>query len=273
MGDKFCMNCRERVRGKASGRDRGPDVAWHAQCRRCAELVEDQMELVLTVERRNKPVEIRRCLTCGAERTCQPGWRTRCHLCLDERSTDVAVRRDLVLVDALARYAQPGWTIIAGDVLGLPWTDDPYTAKSHGTFGRHDACGRVQVMSRNRDECRACPPEPGSRTLRGRADDTHYFYLVKYKRVVKFGRGYDGRVRDHLRQGAVPVRVLAARYADTHIAELALKRRHAKDVLRGITGVPESFGTGTEVLPARMSPDLLAFLPASEDVTHRYSPL
>jgi hypothetical protein len=87
---------------------------------------------------------------------------------------------------------------------------------------------------------------------------------------VKFGRGYHGRVRHHLRLGATPVQVLTARHAEVHAAELALKRRHVADVLRGVTGVPESFGAGTEVLPFGLAPDLAAYLGQGEDVTQRF---
>jgi hypothetical protein len=268
----FCVNCLTRVRGRAGGRLRGRDIAWHAHCPPCAALVVDQMEPVLSVERsRGAPLEIHRCRWCGAERTCPAGWATRCHLCRDERTVG-ALASATTLVDALAQYEQPGWTVIAGDVLGLPWTDRQYERKSHGTWGRHDACGRIQVMSRDRDECAVCTPEPGSRTHRARADDTHLLYLVRYQDFVKFGRGYRSRVHHHLRSGATPVQVLTARHADVHLAELALKRTHVRDVLRGITGVPESFGAGTEVLPIGLSPDLATFLPHGEDVTHRFSP-
>ncbi|NKE58588.1 hypothetical protein FXN61_17890 [Lentzea sp. PSKA42] len=291
---KTCANCLRPVHGSPGGRGRGRAVAWHAHCPPCAQLVADQMETVLSIERtRGAPLQVRRCRWCGAERACPGGWATRCHLCLDERTspeidlvrqaaasgfrTPLREAAQLVavttLVDVLAQFGQPGWTVIAGDVLGLPWTDDQYTAKSHGTWGRHDACGRIQVMSRGRDECATCPPEPRSRTHRARAEDTHLLYLVRHGDFVKFGRGYHGRVRSHVRSGATPIQVLTARHADVHIAELTLKRRHVKDVARGIEGVPASFGTGTEVLPIRLSPDLLDFLPHGEDVTHRFVPL
>ncbi|MGW6934567.1 hypothetical protein ACWGE0_31215 [Lentzea sp. NPDC054927] len=274
---KKCMNCRQPLRG------RGRPVAWHAHCLPCAALVADQMEPIESVARPGgKPIQIMRCRWCGAERTCPVGWATRCHLCLDDRTSADATATGLgareatqllavtTLIGVLAQFEQPGWTVIAGDLLGLPWTDDQYARNSHGTWGRHDACGRIQVMSRGRDECAACPPEPGSRTHRARADDTHLLYLVRYRDFVKFGRGYHGRVRHHLRLGATPVQVLTARHAEVHVAELALKRRHVTDVLRGITGVPESFGAGTEVLPLRLSPDLAAFLRQGEDVTRHF---
>lgn len=278
------MNCRNPVRGRPGGSGRGRDIAWHAHCPPCAELVADQMEPLYSIERpRGAPIEVRRCRWCGAERTCPVGWATRCHLCLDDRTsvevtaTGLAAREAAqllavtTLVEVLAQYEQPGWTVLAGDLLGLPWTGDQYARKSHGTWGRHDACGRIQVMSRGRDECAACPPEPGSRTHRARADDTHLLYLVRYRDFVKFGRGYHGRVGQHLRLGATPVQVLTARHADVHAAELALKRRHVAEVLRGVEGVPESFGAGTEVLPVAISPDLAAFLPDGADVTHRFA--
>lgn len=290
--DKACANCQLPVYGAEGGPGRGRNTAWHAHCPPCAQLVADQMEPVLSIKRsRGAPMQILRCRWCGAERACPAGWATRCHLCFDERTSTVAgvVRPGMVsgfglspreaaqllavttLVNVLAQYEQPGWTVLAGDVLGLPWTDDPYVLKSHGTWGRHDACGQIQVMSRGRDECVVCPPEPGSRTHRARAEDTYLFYLVRYQGVVKFGRGYHSRVREHLRLGATPVQVLTARHADVHAAELALKRRYVRDVLRGISGVPTSFGTGNEVLPVRMSPDLLDYLPSAEDVTSRFA--
>jgi hypothetical protein len=76
-----------------------------------------------------------------------------------------------------------------------------------------------------------------------------------------------------LRSGAIPVQVLAARHVDVHTAELTLKRLHAKDISRPITGLPHSFGIGTEVLPIEKSPDLTEFLPHGQDVTNRFLPL
>jgi hypothetical protein len=73
------------------------DVAWHARCPPCAQLVADQMETVLSIERaRGAALEI--CRWCGAERTCPAGWTTRCHLCLDER-TSPEIDLDAVAVD------------------------------------------------------------------------------------------------------------------------------------------------------------------------------
>lgn len=273
--ERICMNCKRLVHGSPGGPHRGRDIAWHAHCPDCADLVADQMETILSIERpRGMPMEIRRCRWCGAERTCPTGWATRCHICLDDRSSTrlkaAQHQAATTLVNALAQYEQAGWTVIAGDVLGLPWTDEPYAAKSHGTWGRHDACDGIQVMSRGRDECASCPPEPGSRTNRGRATDTHLFYLVRYGRFVKFGRGYPERVRRHLMSGALPVQILAAPHAEVHAAELALKRLHTKDIAQTSAALPISFGTGTEVLPLGKSPDLTIFLPRGTDVTNHF---
>ncbi|WP_091451513.1 hypothetical protein [Actinokineospora iranica] len=310
--------------GKPGRRDRGRDIAWCAQCPACAAVVADQLEVVLD-RPDGAPIQIRRCRWCGAERVCRPTWATRCHICLDDRTSPesevMAMGRELVrrtdsepdladlvrsflglgkesrvpvrgaaefaaataLVGELAEYEQPGWTVLAGDVHGLPWFGARWLTWSHGTWGRHDRCGRVRKLDRGHTECAVCEPEPGSRTHRARADDQHLLYLVGHGDLVKFGCGYPARVRDHLREGAAPIQVLAARHADVAAAELALKRRYRNQVVAAeparkrryreqvaAAELPRSFGAGTEVLAAGTSVDLYAVLPHGADVTHRY---
>jgi hypothetical protein len=85
QGTRWCRNCHDEVAGRPGGAKRGPDVAWFVHCWPCARLATEAMELL-----ENQPdgvfIQILRCRHCGAERACRPGWRTRCHICLDQRS-------------------------------------------------------------------------------------------------------------------------------------------------------------------------------------------
>jgi hypothetical protein len=173
------------------------------------------------------------------------------------------------LVRELEAYERPGWTVIAGDVHGLPWSGERLERHSFGTWGRHERCGRIQKLERRRTECGTCPPDPASRTHRGRADDPYLLYLVRFGDVQKFGRGYPDRVRSHLRAGARAVQVLAARHEEVVVAELALKRVFGR--LADTAGLPSTFGAGTEVVPVDVSVDLLDVLPHGEDVVHRFA--
>ena len=60
----------------------------------------------------------------------------------------------------------------------------------------------MQKLKAGRVECRVCPPEPDSRSNRARKDDPHLLYLVRYRGLKKFGRGYEGRVKAHQNAGA-----------------------------------------------------------------------
>ena len=256
-------------------------------------------------------IQILRCRHCGAERACRPTWRTRCHVCLDQRSTlDPFVLRqardtlatlrsnrqtDLVrqflglktgeriswpgvvefmaatALDAiLESYRRPGWTVLAGDVCGLPWMGAKVEPFSHGTWGRHDLCGTVAKLGKGRTECPTCPPEPDSRTHRARTNDPHLLYLVRYRHWHKFGHGDDQRVRSHLRVGARAIQVLTATHAEVVVSEAMLKRRFRGHTVGPKATMPTTFGTGTEVLPAHLPLDLATVLPTGQDVTHRY---
>lgn len=197
-----CVNCGDVVHGRANSRGRGPDIAWHAHCQPCAALVADQMER-LDLLPEGSGVEIYRCRSCGTRRICRTGWRTRCHICLDERSAgyalaagerllarvphepahaaqlrqfggltaedDIPVRvaaefqAAIALGTELDRRRRDGWDDLTGDVHGLPWHGERTAAWSHGTWGVHDRCGAWQ---RFRDRaCPQCPPEPGDRSF------------------------------------------------------------------------------------------------------------
>jgi hypothetical protein len=168
-------------------------------------------------------------------------------------------------------YRRPGWTVLAGDVHGLPWIGTQLDSASHGTWGRHDICGTVAKLSKGRTECPTCPPEPDSRTHRARTNDPHLLYLVRYRHWHKFGRGDDRRVRAHLRAGAHAIQVLTATHADVVICENTLKRRYREHAVGAKPTMPITFGTGTEVLPARVPIDLTTVLPTGRDVTYRYT--
>lgn len=79
------MNCGAPLDGLGAT-TRGPDTAWHTQCLACHELVADQLELVEDLPN-EAPIQIYQCRRCGATRACWARWTTRCHICLDERST------------------------------------------------------------------------------------------------------------------------------------------------------------------------------------------
>lgn len=49
------------------------------------------------------PVQVYRCRQCGDLRSCRPGWHTRCHICLDERSNDQQLNENSQ--DCLATFA------------------------------------------------------------------------------------------------------------------------------------------------------------------------
>ncbi|MEV0154244.1 hypothetical protein AB0H57_10955 [Micromonospora sp. NPDC050686] len=256
-----CVNCGETVHGRANTRRRGPDIAWFVHCRPCADLVADQIEPLGMLP--GGSADLHRCRTCGSLRVCRTGWRTRCHVCLDQRSLGLAlaagerllarlpaepaiaeqVRRfaglvtdDAITVRAAAEFQaaialgteldrrrRDGWTDIAGDVHGLPWYGERQRNHSHGTWGVHLACGSWQPL---RDRaCGQCPPEPTDRTFAALRDTSYLLYLVRHHGLLKFGVGNAGRVRHHLRHGAEPVEVLEGRHADVIAAEAALKRQ------------------------------------------------
>lgn len=311
-----CVNCLERIVGRPRSATRGPDCAWFGQCSRCSALTSNQLEIV-----EDRPdgqfIQILRCRRCGSTRACRPGWTTRCHVCVDARTSlqwidgwldlyrtigpdsdlstaevEVEVRAfagtragealtdlnraeyvlDLLQTEEVQRRARTGWTLLASDLYGLPWYDDPEPRASHGTWARHDACGKVQKLNsgRGRTECAHCPPDAASRTHRARATDPHLLYLVRHGSLQKYGHGDEARVRTHLRGGAEVVQVLEASHAEVVAAELTLKRTHARR-LRLPRGhqLPISFGAGTEVLPTSIVVDLADVL-AGVDVRHRF---
>ncbi|MEV0005379.1 hypothetical protein AB0H28_24255 [Micromonospora sp. NPDC050980] len=257
-----CVNCGEAVRGRAGSRGHGPDIAWYVHYRPCAALVEDQMER-LHVLPEDSAADLYRCRTCGAHRVCHTRWRTRCHICLDDRSTGYAlaagervlarvphepalgdqVRRfagltpaDAVPVRAAAEFQaaiafgteldrrrRDGWNDVTGDVHGLPWCGERTGPSSHGTWGVHDRCGAWQRLRER--SCPQCPPEPGDRSFAALRDTTHLLYLVRHRGLLKFGVGGARRVRQHLLAGAELVEVVEGRHADVIAAEATLKRQ------------------------------------------------
>lgn len=246
---KQCINCMTRLPRKDV-----TDVAWCHLCDPCLRVVADQMKL-LHDRPSGADVRIYQCGWCGAARSCHIGFLTRCLVCLDERSVpDPAVQRIAARLDLsgtwrensefiaattvkirLAQYEQPGWTVLATDVHGLPWTGFRWLTKSHGTWGRDDDTGEVRQIRK--------PPRPESTLL----------FLVRYGKVLKFGRAHEDRVRAHVNQGAVPVLVLSGPAQDVAVAKDRLKRLHRGDLVSLRTPV-----------------DLFAVLPEGEDVTDRF---
>ncbi|GAB2865692.1 hypothetical protein GCM10027176_79280 [Actinoallomurus bryophytorum] len=259
MESKRCVNCHASVSGRADTGVRGPDIAWMVHCTACAVLVEGQMEPIVA-----RPsgafIDIFRCRSCGTPRACRPGWRTRCMICLDDRTrlptdagdlatkvlntlphrTDISTilgqghsgdPRDVwrycarhIVEDRTASLARPGWTVLATDIWGLPWEIETREAESHGTWARHEICGTVQKVTRARPECKNCPPEENSRTHRAKAAQPQHLYLVCYGKLCKFGHGDANRVNLHLRAGANPIRVLKAPFEQVVAAESAIRR-------------------------------------------------
>jgi hypothetical protein len=296
----LCVNCGDAIPARQP-----VAVAWFAHCGPCAEVATRQMR-VLDLRTGGK-VEVFACVGCGTKRICHPRWRTRCHICPDERSTGwqddrgespVAgrsarwsiLRRNGGVPDSvahlagagaaaalaveLARFERNEWTVLAGDVHGLPWYGRRRQPSSHGTWGFHDPCGTLQKMAIGRLDCRACGPRPGSRTHEARREDLYLLYLVRHRGLLKFGVGDERRVRAHIAHGAQVICVLEARHADVITAEKVLK---AERVERGrpIPGwrqrrMPPTFGAGTEVVSKRTAVDLSLVLPAGSDVTHRF---
>ena len=79
-------NGQEPLVGRARSAARGADCAWCGQCARCAEPTVDQLEIV-----EDRPdgqfIQILECGRCRAARACRPEWTTRCHICMDERTS------------------------------------------------------------------------------------------------------------------------------------------------------------------------------------------
>ncbi|SCL50713.1 hypothetical protein [Micromonospora chersina] len=262
FAERACVNCGEAVHGRANSPYRGPDIAWFVHCHSCAALVADQME-PLDLLPADSGADIYRCRNCGTHRVCHKGWRTRCHVCLDDRSSGLAVaagerllsrlpyqpaladqvrrfagvtatdaipvraaaefQAAIALGEELDRHRRDGWSDLTGDVRGLPWYGERRGTRSHGTWGVHARCALWQPL-RSRS-CKACPPEPGDRSFAALQDTTYLLYLVRHRGLLKFGVGGPRRVREHLLAGAELVEVVEGRHADVIAAEAILKRQ------------------------------------------------
>lgn len=82
----ICANCEAPLSGPAAV-VRGKPTAWHNQCAECFELCQADMELADDCTAGGM-IQVYRCRKCGDLRSCRPGWRTRCHVCLDARSSE-----------------------------------------------------------------------------------------------------------------------------------------------------------------------------------------
>lgn len=305
--NKQCANCGVDLGVPTGVSGRVPAVAWMNSCHPCAEIARQMMELEQD-RPDGKPIQIWRCRLCAGRRACRPGWRTRCHICLDERTTltdavldgladelraqldpeQIADLREvfqlspsdwiddvqafelfsvLDLDEELLLFERPGWTIVAGDLIGMPWgpTGD---AESHGIWSRHDACGVLQNV-RRLPECATCEPEPGSRTHRARANRPQLLYLVSFKHpelgpLLKYGHGDRARVMSHLAGGAEIVCAIQAPHQHVVAAERNLRRTHNAVQVGPAAGLPLSFGRGSEVVPGHVDIALMNEL-ARED--------
>jgi hypothetical protein len=149
--------------------------------------------------------------------------------------------------------ARPHWTVLATDVWGLPWL--ARRPISHGTWLAYVERGTVQKLKAGRVECPVCPPEPDSRSNRGRQEDPHLLDLVRYRRLHS-AMGDEHRVRAHLRVGAGVFRVVRARHEDVTQPSSAYASAIAPRLDHSAQGCPQPFGTGTEVVPASTRIDL-----------------
>jgi hypothetical protein len=303
---RLCVNCGCSL-PKTGAESDGDAVAWFWHCRACAQLAAASLDLVAD-QPEGTSIQIYQCQRCGTQRSCRPGWKTHCHLCLDERSygsvvaeaaqrslaaqaddaglqlqtrlLSAAANRDtdqaavqasaaLVLASVIRRAERPGWEILAADVHGLPWTGSKTASTSHGTWARHEVCGSIAKLRTGSTDCPACGPGEGSRTHLARRDDPYLLYLVTHRRWQKFGIGDQRRVRTHQRGGAEVIQVLRAPFAHVVVAETALKHLH-RDQIAGRTrrGMISSFGQGTEVTRRKALIKLTDVLPHGEDVTY-----
>lgn len=293
---RMCANCRVSVGPAPNVGNRGADIAWMVHCRDCADVVRGRMRL-LEHRPSGSSIEFWQCNSCGRVRSCRPGWRTRCPVCLDHRTVldfraiaklraslgdaeagfemakyfEVSLRdvtfshmltreSERFLAEHEERYARPTWTLQASDVRGMPWRDrDP--SISHGTWAAHDVCGTVQKITLARAECRLCPPEPGSRTHRAKVGQPHYLYLVRYSDMLKFGHGDAIRVRAHLRAGCQLVQLLRGPHEQVVDAETRIRRTHKNWLIdpRG-RKLPTTFGAGSEVVTSEVDIDISSFL-------------
>jgi hypothetical protein len=287
---------------------RGPDTAWHAQCLACHELVANQLELVeyLPNEAAIQIYQCRhcgatracragwttRCHVCLDERSNGRFVTAAAQEFMARLDDDSGLARQaqqflglapsaavplrgateassyLALAEELRRRDRPGWTTLATDMHGLPWHGMRTAYHSHGTWGRHDACGTVAKLRIGTVDCPKCGPGSGSRTHQARRDEPYLLYLVSTKKWQKFGVGDQSRVRAHERGGAQVIQVLRAPFAQVILAERALKQRHHDLTPRRVKrGMIVSFGQGTEVTRRRVMIDLRDELPGGEDVT------
>jgi hypothetical protein len=165
--------------------------------------------------------------------------------------------------------------VLAGDVHGLPWLGERDAPSSHGTWGYHDNCMTLQKLTLGSLDCVICGPRPGSRRYDVHRDDPYLLYLVRHRRLQKFGVGDECRVRAHIAGGAEVVQVLEARHADVVEAEMVLKRQKRAAAKRiwgwQLKRASTTFGVGTEVVPMRVPIDLMEVLSHGKDVTDRFA--
>ena len=304
-----CANCGAILSGPGAVKA-GPDAAWHRQCLECHLLVAGQLTLIADepngahiaiyqcasgASRACRPGWHTRCHVCLDARSRGPvvaaaGQSALTRLAgnreLGEQlkavvsgAPDDQVRARaivelssaLTLASAIRDAQRPGWSVLATDIHGLPWTGQRLQIQSHGTWLRHDECGAVTKLGSGAVDCPACGPAPGSRTHLARRDEPYLLYLVVHGRWQKFGVGDRGRVRSHLRGGAHVTQVLRASFQQAVLAERALKQRYRQEIIgRRKRGMMDSFGQGTEVISRRQPISLREVLPDGEDITDSF---
>jgi hypothetical protein len=121
-----CANCAEPLNGP-DATPRGPDTAWFIQCLACHKLAQERLELV-----EDQPggarIQVYQCLVCSDQRSCRPGWTTRCHVCLDERSDAAWI--EAASKECLSEFAKdPTQGLRVGRNLDLQ-PDEPITARA-----------------------------------------------------------------------------------------------------------------------------------------------
>jgi hypothetical protein len=106
---RLCVNC-----GCSLPADRADcdAVAWYWHCRPCSQLAAEELDLSVD-QPEGAPIRIYQCRSCGTQRSCRPGWLTRCPVCLGERShgpliTDAAQRLRAMQAGDTALQLQTG---------------------------------------------------------------------------------------------------------------------------------------------------------------------
>jgi hypothetical protein len=81
-----CNNCLATFPDRTLSTN-APAVAWYWSCRACADLAAAQMQQLQPELGQPPRLRILRCRRCGLTRAAFSGWKTLCHVCVDDRAT------------------------------------------------------------------------------------------------------------------------------------------------------------------------------------------